>query len=215
MPEKGPWGETQTREPTCVRYKTTENRNELRPNRQKIRSMWWSFAACMERMEYFVLSFFFELKHLMYLVRPVIAVAYNCWSNCRRKLVFLPKRMAGSWLANLTARLLTWSWQQVGKYCLVRRFKCTIENSSWPGCSLCDQRYVYMYYVKFCVRVLSFSLFFFFFRFYMTKIFYLIFLYLILNFFCPGSRALTKNETYHLYFSSFLIHQVVRREVAG
>ena len=49
----------------------------------------------------------------------------------------------------------------------------------------------------------------------MTKIFYLIFLYLILNFFCPGSRALTKNETYHLYFSSFLIHQVIRREVAG
>ena len=119
---------------------------ELRPNHQKIRSIWWSFAACMERMEYFVLSFFFELKHLMYSVRPVIAVAYNCWSNCRRKLVFLPKRMAGSWLANLTARLLTWSWQQVGKYCLVRRFKCTIENSSWPGCSLCDQRYVYIYH---------------------------------------------------------------------
>ena len=89
---------------------------------------------------------FFELQHSMYLVRPVIAIAYNCWSNCRLKLVFLPKRMAGSWLASLTARLLTWSWQQVGRYCLVRRFKCTIENSSWPGCSLCDQRYVYMYH---------------------------------------------------------------------
>ena len=49
----------------------------------------------------------------------------------------------------------------------------------------------------------------------MTKISYLIFLYLSFKIFCPRSRTLTKNESYQLYFSSFLIHQVVRREVAG